>query len=67
MITNVAIDLDGDSARVQASMLVAIADSSGDAETLLLMGGIYRFDTLRTADGWRISALQVTPVWSGKS
>lgn len=65
LLANVAIALDGDTAKVRAGLFLAIAEPApdGDGETLLLMGGTYRLGLRRTADGWRIASLQVRPRW----
>jgi SnoaL-like domain len=58
LITNVLVDLDGDSATATANLLVTFAGS-----VLERHGERYRFGVTRTADGWRLSSIQVTPVW----
>ena len=64
IITNHLVRLDGDRASVRANLLVAFAtDGPADPQPFLL-GEVYRFEMRRTADGWRISSLQSTPVWS---
>jgi hypothetical protein len=59
VITNVLIDLDGDRADVRANL---VASFVGDAK-LEQHGERYRFEAVRTADGWRLSRVQVRPVW----
>ena len=58
LITNVLVDLDGDTATATANLLVAFA-----GDTLDLQGERYSFGATRTADGWRLSRIEVTPVW----
>ena len=58
LITNVLVDLDDDSASATANLLVAFA-----GETLDLQGERYSFGAQRTQDGWRLSRIEVTPVW----
>jgi hypothetical protein len=59
VITNVLIDLDGDHAKVGANLVVTFA---GDVVTSQ-QGERYRFEALRTLDGWRLSRVEVVPVW----
>src|SRR3954451_9917198 len=58
LITNVLVDLDGDHASATANLLVTFAGS-----VLERQGERYRFGVARTADGWRLSRVEVTPVW----
>ena len=59
VITNVLIDLDGDRARVRANLVVTFADDAISSQ----QGERYRFEALRTPDGWRLSRVEVEPVW----
>ncbi|MCU1659741.1 MAG: nuclear transport factor 2 family protein [Pseudonocardiales bacterium] len=64
IITNLLVDLERDRASVRANLLVSFA-RSGPADPLpFLLGEVYRFDVRRTTEGWRISALRSTPVWT---
>lgn len=56
LFTNVVVDLDGDRATVGAESLIALAERR--------LGSRYAFEFARTAAGWRIDALTVTPIWS---
>ena len=58
LITNVLVDLDGDSATATANLLVTFA-----GPVLERHGERYRFGVTRTSDGWRLSRIEVTPVW----
>jgi ketosteroid isomerase-like protein len=58
LITNVLVDLDGDAATATANLLVTFAGS-----VLERHGERYSFGVLRTSDGWRLSRIEVTPVW----
>ena len=64
VITNHLVDIDGDRADVRANLLVAFAASGPEDPQPFLLGEVYRFELRRTADGWRISSLSSTPVWS---
>jgi hypothetical protein len=59
--TNVLIDLDGDRAKVRANLVVTFAR---DASPYFTVGEVYRFDANRTPDGWRLSRVESTPVWT---
>jgi hypothetical protein len=59
VITNVLIDLDGDRAVVRANLVVTFADDAVTSQ----QGERYRFDAVRTSDGWRLSRVEVAPVW----
>ena len=58
LITNVLVDLDGDTATATANLLVTFA-----GETLDQQGERYAFGASRTPDGWRLSRVEVTPIW----
>jgi ketosteroid isomerase-like protein len=58
LITNVLVDVDGDAAIATANLLVTFAGS-----VLERHGERYRFGVLRTPEGWRLSRIEVTPVW----
>ncbi len=58
LITNVLVDLDGDRATATANLLVTFAGDTIDRQ-----GERYRFGVARTDDGWRLSRIEVTPVW----
>jgi 3-phenylpropionate/cinnamic acid dioxygenase small subunit len=59
VITNVLIDLDGDRATVRANLVVTFADDAVASQ----QGERYRFEAVRTPDGWRLSQVEVAPVW----
>jgi SnoaL-like domain len=58
LITNVLVDLDGDGATATANLLVTFAGS-----VLERQGERYSFGAARTVEGWRLSRIEVTPVW----
>jgi hypothetical protein len=64
VITNHLVDIDGDRASVRANLLVAFAAAGPEDPQPFLLGEVYRFELRRTTDGWRISSLRSTPVWS---
>ncbi|WP_053227282.1 nuclear transport factor 2 family protein [Solirubrobacter soli] len=57
LFSNVVVDLDGDRADVSAESLIALGPERR-------VGSRYALAFVRTAAGWRIDALTVTPVWS---
>ncbi len=68
--TNVLIDLDGDHATVRANLLVHITDRLDDIADgapapppRCSIGEVYRFDVVRTTDGWRLAHVEATPTW----
>src|SRR5262245_59427786 len=67
--TNVLVDLEDDRAEVRANLVVHIAipaDASDDTPAPPLrcsLGEIYRFDVVRTADGWRFAGIETVPLW----
>lgn len=64
IITNTLVEPDGDRAAVRANLLVAFARRGATDPCPFLLGEVYRFELRRTAEGWRIAALDSTPVWS---
>ncbi|MEU8899959.1 nuclear transport factor 2 family protein [Nocardia sp. NPDC048505] len=68
LLTNVLITLHGDAAAVRTNV-VAHFTPAGDGARLApepeySLGGVYRFDATRTSAGWRLSRVEMTPVWS---
>ncbi|TQM29917.1 nuclear transport factor 2 family protein [Nocardia bhagyanarayanae] len=68
-ISNVQIDLAGDRAAVRANAVLAIvpvstADGKFAPEPLFTSGGAYRFDAVRTPEGWRFARVETAPVWA---
>jgi hypothetical protein len=66
----VLVALDGDRADVRANLIATFA-AGADAPTTALapeptftLGQVYRFEAVRIPDGWRLSLIQITPVWT---
>lgn len=57
VITNVLVDLDGDRATAGANLVVTFN------EPRRTIGERYRFEATRTPDGWRLSRVEIKPVW----
>ncbi|WP_280474447.1 nuclear transport factor 2 family protein [Nocardia asiatica] len=67
VIGNVLIDLRGDAADVRANLIATFAPASSDGsipQPQYTLGEIYRFDAVRTGEGWRLSRVRTTPIWS---
>ena len=62
-ITNVLIDLDGDRATVRANLIATFVHRADAPGSHFAIGERYRFEVVRTPEGWRFSRLEVTPVW----
>jgi hypothetical protein len=65
-IGNVMIDLNGDAAQVRANLIATFAPAEPKtvAEPMYTLGEVYRFDAVRTDEGWRLSRVETTPLWS---
>lgn len=67
--TNLLVELDGDRAKVRANLVVHFAppaDPHGSAlapPVQFSLGEVYRFDVVRTPQGWRFSRVETSPVW----
>ncbi|MFG1797287.1 nuclear transport factor 2 family protein [Nocardia sp. NPDC049149] len=67
VISNVLIDLDRDTAEARANLIATFAAPTvaGSLPTVeFALGETYRFDAVRTAEGWRLSRVETTPLWS---
>src|SRR3954463_13656843 len=58
VITNVRVQLDGDTATAGANLVVTFA-----GERLRTLGERYAFEARRTPQGWRLSSIRVDPIW----
>jgi hypothetical protein len=78
LITNLLVDLDGDRASARANLVVHFgpADGGGDGPASqggppappappleFTLGEVYRFELVRTPQGWRFARVETTPVW----
>ena len=59
-IAGVEVDLDGDTARLRANLIATHLQQDGPP---FVVGGVYREDLVRTAEGWRISHHQLDALW----
>jgi hypothetical protein len=55
VIANVLVELDGDTATAGANLIVHFPDAAH--------GERYAFDAARTAEGWRLTRIEVAPIW----
>lgn len=73
LVGDVIVDLDGDTARARANVLAAFAPSAADDASPLAppvqvtFGTAYRYRAVRTPDGWRLAAVEITPLWHSGS
>jgi 3-phenylpropionate/cinnamic acid dioxygenase small subunit len=61
--SNHSIEIDGDVARSRSYVLAMHVLDPGDQSTQWLGGGWYDNEYRRTADGWRLTRVRITPVW----
>ncbi|WP_159845850.1 nuclear transport factor 2 family protein [Nocardia sp. CY41] len=67
VIGNVLIDPRGDAADVRANLIATFAPAATDGtipQPQYTLGEVYRFDAVRTEEGWRLSRVETTPIWS---
>jgi len=67
--SDVLVDLHGDTAEVRANAVATFspaADTPGRVapEPIFTLGVVYRFDAIRTGEGWRMSRVEMSPRWS---
>ncbi|WP_327147517.1 nuclear transport factor 2 family protein [Nocardia sp. NBC_01329] len=66
-VSNIAIDLATDTAEIRANLLAVFAPATTDGtlpNPRFTLGEIYRFSARRLPEGWRLSRVHSTPVWS---
>jgi 3-phenylpropionate/cinnamic acid dioxygenase small subunit len=61
-ITNLLIELHGDLATVRSNLFITFTDRATSNDPRF-MGGDQRFEVVWTPQGWRISRMEITPVW----
>jgi DNA-binding MarR family transcriptional regulator len=67
VITNVLIDLDGDRATVSANLVATFVGGTDGSGPHSQLGERYRFEAVRSSEGWRLSRVEARPVWSVRS
>jgi hypothetical protein len=67
VIANVLTDLDGDRATVRANLIATFVHHADAPRPTSALGERYRFEAVRTPQGWRLSRVQTSPVWRSDS
>ena len=62
LLSGVLVDLDGDRAEIRANLVGVFGNAPAD-QPARAIGAVYRFETVRTRDGWRIASVDVRLVW----
>lgn len=62
VFSDVLVSPDGDEAALRANVVARLI-GAGPAGPDVTLGGVYRMQARRTAAGWRLTSLQVEPVW----
>jgi 3-phenylpropionate/cinnamic acid dioxygenase small subunit len=65
LTTNVLVDVDGDSATARADLFAMHIHDEKDPATHFDLGGVYDFRAVRQPEGWRISRIKLTTIWTG--
>ncbi|MGW5383757.1 nuclear transport factor 2 family protein [Nocardia sp. NPDC003963] len=66
-VSNIAIGLATDTAEIRANLLAVFAPATTDAALPtpgFTLGEIYRFSARREPEGWRLTRVHSTPIWS---
>lgn len=63
LLTGIIVDLDGDTATMTANLQVTFVGHGPHHRPAYSSGSRYRFAARRTPDGWRLSRVEVTPLW----
>lgn len=63
LMTDVLVVVDGDEARITSNLLVAFVDPAGPPVPTWQSGSRYAFRARRTPAGWRLTQIEVEPVW----
>ncbi|MCX5042953.1 nuclear transport factor 2 family protein [Aldersonia sp. NBC_00410] len=60
---DVQVDVDGDTAVIGANTVVTLVPEAEHRHIHRTIGVRYRFDGIRTSEGWRLRRVGITPVW----
>lgn len=63
IFTNFIVAVDGDAARFTCQLHAQHLKTGAPGGPLFTVGGKYKVELLRTADGWRMSELEFKPAW----
>jgi uncharacterized protein (TIGR02246 family) len=66
-ITNLEVEVEGDSATAEGDLIFAAVTDGGDPSQYLLMGGRYFWSFVRSVDGWEVQRAGNSFVWSDPS
>jgi hypothetical protein len=66
-ITNVLIELDDDRATVGANLIATFVGGPDGSGAQSQLGERYRFEAVRTSEGWRLCHVEARPIWSVRS
>lgn len=66
---NVLVEVDGDRAHVRADVVVTFSDAAAPEgrlapEPRFTLGERFRYEAIRSPEGWRLSRVDATPVWA---
>jgi len=64
LLGNHLVEVDQNIATVTASFQATHVLANGAGDPIWTLGGHYRYELLRTTNGWRITALTMTPDWA---
>lgn len=62
-VTSVLVTAQGEDRAAVRANLVGVFGRSDEPLPARVLGGRYRFEAVRTVDGWRFSAMQVESIW----
>lgn len=63
LLSNLRVDLAGDSARTRANLWARLVAPQPEGELRITDGAVYHHDLVRGSAGWRIRRLELTRVW----
>lgn len=63
LVGSVAVDVDGDTARITAAITGHFVRAEGTEPGPTELGGHYAVSAARTAEGWRLTSLEAASVW----
>lgn len=64
VIANLLVEVDGDQAEVRANLIAVHVHDANVPEAHFDLGGVYRFAARRTPQGWRLTRIHLTAVWT---
>lgn len=64
LISDVAVDVDADRADVRANLIATFVDDVLPPTPRFQLGEVYRFTAVREQDGWMLTSVTSTPIWT---